>query len=101
MQKSRNYIFFIELVPGGKGEGVDTAKLAIRRVLDQLFDRTHRFRLRRFSQSIEERVGFAGKFHGDHSNYRVADENGKQVTDTSKRSVWFALAILFLSFFDS
>ena len=32
-------------------------------VLDELFDRAYRLRLRRFSQSIEESVGFAGKFH--------------------------------------
>ena len=63
MQKSPNHIVLIEPVPGSKGEGVDTAKLAIRRVLDELFDRTHRFRLRGFSQSIEEILGFGGKFH--------------------------------------
>jgi len=51
-------------VLGGKGEGVDTAKVAVRPVLDELFDGTHRFWLRRLSQSIEESVGFAGKFHG-------------------------------------
>jgi hypothetical protein len=64
VQKSRNYILLIELVLGGKGEGVDTAKLAVGPVLDELFDRTHRFRLRRLSQRIEESVGFAGTFHG-------------------------------------
>src|SRR5881275_516477 len=47
-----------------KGEGVDTAKVAVRPVLDELFDGTHRFWLRRLSQGIEESVGFAGKFHG-------------------------------------
>ena len=33
MQKSRKYIFLIELVPGGKGEGVDTAEITVRAVL--------------------------------------------------------------------
>jgi hypothetical protein len=51
-------------MPGGKGEGVDTAKLAIRPALDEFFDRAHRFRLCRLSQSIEQRVGFAAKIHG-------------------------------------
>ena len=63
MQKSRNYIVLIEVVLGGKSEGIDTAKLPVRPVLDELFDRTHRFRLRGLSQSIEESVSFAGKFH--------------------------------------
>src|SRR5947199_818311 len=63
VQKGRNHIFLIELVPGGKREGVNTAKLAIRSVLDQVFDRTHRFRLRRLSQSTEQSVGFDGKLH--------------------------------------
>ncbi len=63
MQQSCNYILLIEFLLGGKGEGVDTAKLAVGSVLDELFDGTHRFRLRRLSQSIEESVSFAGKFH--------------------------------------
>jgi hypothetical protein len=66
VQKSRNHIFLVELVAGGKGEGVDTAKLAVRPVLDELFDRTHWFRLCRFSQSSEESVGFDGTFHGNN-----------------------------------
>ncbi len=86
MQKSRNYILLVKLVLGGKGEGVDTAKLAVRPVLDELFDGTDRFRLRRLSQSREESVGFAGKFHGTIglvtvTVYPVARKNGKQVTD--------------------
>src|SRR5436190_682292 len=64
VQKSRNYILLVEFVLGGKGEDVDTRKLAVRSVLDELFDGTHRFRFRRFSQSLEESVGFDGKFHG-------------------------------------
>ena len=63
MQKSRNYIFLIELVPGGKGEGVDTAEITVRRILDELFDRAYRFRLRRLSQNSEKVFGFGGKFH--------------------------------------
>ena len=63
MQESSNHIVLIETAPGRKGEDVDTAKLAIRRVLDELFDRTHRFRLRRLSQSTEEILSFGGKFH--------------------------------------
>jgi hypothetical protein len=63
VQESPNRIVLIESVPGGKGEGVDTAKLAIRRALDELFDRTHRFRLGRLSQSTEEILSFGGKFH--------------------------------------
>jgi hypothetical protein len=65
VQKSCNHIFFIESMPGGKGESVNTAKIAVRAVPDELFDRTHRFRFRRLSQSIEESVGFAAKFHGN------------------------------------
>ena len=87
MEKSRNYILLVELVLGGEREGVNTAKLAVRPVLDELFDGTHRFWLRRLSQSIEESVGFAGKFHGTVglvtvTVYPVARKNGKQVTDT-------------------
>ena len=63
VQKSRNYIFLIELVPGGKGERVDTAEITVRAVVDELFDRAYRLWLRRFSQSIQESVGFTGKFH--------------------------------------
>src|SRR5205814_8782680 len=63
MQKSRKYIFLIELVPGGKGEGVDTAEITVRRILDELFDRAYRPRLGRSSQNSEEVFGFAGKFH--------------------------------------
>ena len=78
MQKSRNYILLIELVLGGKGEGVDTAKLAVGPVLDELFDRTHRFRLRRLSQTIEECVGFDGTFHGTLESITVTLWLGKQ-----------------------
>lgn len=49
---------------GGKGKGVDAAKVAVRPVLDDFFDRTHRFRLSRLSQATQERVGFSGTFHG-------------------------------------
>src|SRR5204862_7482023 len=63
VQKSRNHIFLIELVPGGKGEGVDTAEITVRRILDELFDRAYRLRLRRLSQNSEEVFAFAGKFH--------------------------------------
>ena len=38
MQKSRNYILLIEFVLGGKRESVDTGKLAVRPVLDELFN---------------------------------------------------------------
>src|SRR5882724_11197844 len=77
VQESSNHIVFIEPVPGGKGESIDTAKLAIRRVLDEFFDRTHRFRLRRLSQSNEEILSFGGKFHEradrrPQHRYRVA-----------------------------
>ena len=86
MQKSRNYILLIELVLGGKGEGVDAAKLAVRPVSDELFDCAYRLRL--FSQSIEKAVSFAGNFHGSRSvtQYRVARKNGKQKTDESKQT---------------
>jgi len=50
-------------VPDGKGECVDTAEITVRPVLDELFDRAYRLRLRRFSQNSEEVFGFAGKFH--------------------------------------
>src|SRR5205823_14209839 len=63
VQKSRNYILLIELVLGGKGEGVNAAKLAVGSVLDEVFDRAHRLRLRRLSQSSEEAFGFSGNFH--------------------------------------
>jgi hypothetical protein len=53
VQKSGKHIILIELVPGGKGEGVDAAKLAVRCVVDDLFDCTHRFRLCRLPQSTE------------------------------------------------
>ncbi len=71
---------------GGKGQGVDAAKLAVRPVLDEFFDRAHRFRLCRLTQSIEQRVGFAGKIHDTIGlitvpRYPVARKNGKQVTD--------------------
>jgi hypothetical protein len=45
VQKSRDDILFIELVPGGKGEGIDTTKVAVRPVLNQFFDRAYSFRL--------------------------------------------------------
>ena len=64
VQKSRKHIILIEPVPGGKGEGVDAAKLAVRRVVDELFDCTHRFRLCRLPQSTEEILSVGGKFHG-------------------------------------
>src|SRR5947199_9779879 len=63
VQKSRKYIFLIELVLGGKGDGVDTAEITVRRILDELFDRAYRLRLRRLSQNSEKVFGFAGKFH--------------------------------------
>jgi len=50
-------------VLGGKGEGVDTAEITVRRILDELFDRAYRLRLRRLSQNSEQVSGFAGKFH--------------------------------------
>jgi hypothetical protein len=58
-------------VLGGKGERVDAAKLAVRSVLDDLFNRTHRFRLCRLSQSIEQSVGFTAKFHGTFGSIAV------------------------------
>src|SRR5947207_11790130 len=64
VQESRKHIILIEPVPGGKGKGVDAAKLAVRRVLDQLFNRTHRFRLCRLPQSTEVILSFGRKFHG-------------------------------------
>src|SRR6266487_798034 len=48
---------------GGKREGVDAAKLTVWCILDELFDRVHRLRLRRLSQNSEEGFGFARKFH--------------------------------------
>ena len=63
MQKSRNHIVLIELVPGSKGEGVDTAEITVRRILDELLDRAYRLRLRRSPQNNEEVFGFAGKSH--------------------------------------
>ena len=90
MQKSRKHIILIEPVPGGKGEGVDPAKLAVRRVVDELFDCTHRFRLCRLPQSTEEILGFAGKFHGTiglttATQVPCGEENGKQATDPQKK----------------
>ena len=77
MQKSRNHIILIEPVPGGKGEGVDPAKVAVRRAPDELFDRAHRLRLCRLSQSLEEILVSLESFMDDridHRNpgYRVA-----------------------------
>ena len=63
MQKSRKYILLVELVLGGKGEGVDTAEITVWPFLDELFDRAYRLRLRRLSQNNEEVFGLAGKFH--------------------------------------
>lgn len=85
MQKSRNHILLIEPVLGGKSEDIDTAKLPVWLVLDELFNCSHGFRLRRLSQSIEESIGLARTFHGIIAlmicTYRVAGGNGKQVTD--------------------
>src|SRR4029079_4388566 len=64
VHKRRKDIIFIEPAPGGKGEGIDAAKLAIRRVVDELFDCSHWFRLCRLPQSIEEILSVVGKFHG-------------------------------------
>jgi hypothetical protein len=63
VQKSRKHIFLIELVPGCKSEGVDTAEITVRAVVDELFDRAYRLWLRGLSQNSEEIFGFAGKFH--------------------------------------
>src|SRR5262249_10456228 len=63
MQERGYNALFVKLVLGGKGEGIDAAKLAVRSVLDQLLNRAHRFRLRRLSQNSEEGFGFARKFH--------------------------------------
>src|SRR5438477_5959534 len=63
MQKSRNYILLVEFVPGGKGEGVDTAEITVRRFIDELLDRAYRLRLRRLPQNSKEVFGFARKFH--------------------------------------
>jgi hypothetical protein len=84
VQESANHIVLIEPVPGGKGEGVDTAKLAIRRVVDELFDRTHRFRLRRLSQSTKEILSFGGKFHG----CRCSPGRRPQIDDRNTVTVW-------------
>src|SRR5207248_3105240 len=74
-----------------KSDGVDTAKITVRSVLDELFDRAYRLRLRRFSQSIEESVGFTGKFHVAIRLITVvlpcAGENGKQATDAPNLSL--------------
>jgi hypothetical protein len=64
VQKGRNHIVLTELMLGGKSEDIDTAKLAVWPVLDEFFDCTHRFWLRRLSQSVEESVGLARTFHG-------------------------------------
>src|SRR6266496_653158 len=74
---------------GGKREGVDAAKLTVWCILDELFDRVHRLRLRRLSQNSEEGFGFSGKFHGIIGLITVAvtvwlRKNGKQVTDGAK-----------------
>jgi len=63
MQKSPNYIILIEAMAGSKDDSINPAKLAVRRLLDQLFDRAHRFRFCRLSQRTEEILGFDGKFH--------------------------------------
>jgi len=64
VQESSDHVILIELVLGGKREGIDSAKLTVRCVLDELFDRAHWLRLRRLSQKSEETFGFSGKFHG-------------------------------------
>jgi hypothetical protein len=64
MQESGNDILLTKFVFGGKGKGVDAAKLAVRRVLDELFDRVCHLRFCRFSQDGEGHLGFAGEFHG-------------------------------------
>ena len=85
MKKSRNDVVLIELMPGGKGESVDTTKLPIWRVLDELFDCTDRVRLRGSSQSVEESVGLARESHGKIGlmilHLSCGEGNGKQVTD--------------------
>jgi hypothetical protein len=64
VQKTRDYILLIEAVPGGKGEDIDAAQLAVWRIRDELFDRAYRLRFRRSSQSREEAFDFAGELHG-------------------------------------
>jgi len=64
MQKSRYDIVLVKLVPGGKGEGVDTAEFAVRSILDNLLDGTDRFRLRRLSESTEKILSYGRMFHG-------------------------------------
>src|SRR6185312_7548146 len=60
------------------------AKLAIRRVLDELFDRTHRFQLGRVSQSTEEILSFGGKFHG----CRCSPGRRPRIDDRNTATVW-------------
>jgi len=64
VQKSGDHVLLIQFMLGGEREGIDAAKLMIRRVLNEFFDRAHRLRLRRLSQNTEERFGLSGKFHG-------------------------------------
>ena len=64
MEKSSDHILLIELMLGGEREGIDAAKLTVRCVLDELFDRAHRLRLCRLSQNTEEGFDFVGNFHG-------------------------------------
>src|SRR5438067_2074287 len=71
VKESCNHLVLIELMLGGESEGVDTTKLAVWRVLDKLFDRVHRFRLCRLSES-EERVGLAWTFHGTFESITIA-----------------------------
>src|SRR3954452_25586814 len=63
MKKCSNYIFLVEFMPGGKGEDVDTAEIAVRSIFNELLDRTYRLRLCRLPQNSKEVFGFAGKSH--------------------------------------
>jgi len=87
MQKSRNHIFLVKLVPGGKGEDVDTTKFAIRRIPDEFLNGIYRFRLCRLSQSIEESVSFVGTLHGTFGLITIALTLGPQTRESSNRFV--------------
>jgi hypothetical protein len=71
VQKSSDHILFIQSMLGGERKGIDAAKLTVRSVPDEFFDRTHRFRLCRLSQGIEQSVGFTANFHGTFGSIAV------------------------------
>jgi len=88
VQKSRNYILFIDLCLAAKARALIRQSSRPLR-LDDLFNRTHPvFALCRFLQSIEQGIGFTVKFHGIFKSIEIITtlwlEKRKAVTDAHK-----------------